>query len=122
MTVSVSKNKMINAASAICRAKRYYDNGKTVVGCTTTVGSFICAAGAVSSSGATVVVCNGIIVYTTDKGFADCIDGVSSAIASALGNGKEWSEIRAQVGASSGQFITVIDKAIDVACADLKKK
>ena len=122
MNVTASLSTLGKAGKMICRAKKVYDSGKTIVGCASTVGSLVCGAASASTAGSAAAVCSGVIVYTVNKGLADCVDGLSSAIASALGGEKEWAIVATQASITSGQWTKAIDKAIDIACSDLKNK
>ena len=122
MNLKANNMTMTDAAKLICRAKSVYDGGKTLVGCGATIATGLCAAGAAPTGGATVAICSGAIMYTADKGLADCIDGVSGYIASFLGQDKVWAAAGFSAKLAGGQWTGAIDKAIDAACADLKKK
>lgn len=110
------------AKKAICRAKSTYDNSKALLGCGATIGSGICVATAAPSAGGSLLACQAVISYTASKGLADCIDGVSGAIANYLGKGADWDRMRMGAKIATGQWAEAIDKAIDIACADVPNK
>ncbi len=110
-----------DAGQLICRAKAVYDGGKTVAGCAATVGTGICGVATVPSGGTAAAVCGAVVTYTVSKGFADCLYGISDLIAAKLGYDRDWSLVRFQASVGAGQWATAIDKAIDAACADVKR-
>jgi hypothetical protein len=120
MELEAMNTTIIQAEQIICRAKKYYNNFKTIIGCTSVLASGVCAIATPSSGGALFTLCSTIFTYTANKGLADCIDGLSSIIARELGKEKEWSLIQIQASISSQQWLKIIDDAIDQACADLK--
>jgi hypothetical protein len=120
MVLEASRVKLSDAARFACRAKSAYDSGKGIAGCAATIGSGVCLVASVPSGGAAAVLCSGTIMYTADKGLADCVDMVSSAIAAKLKYEREWQNLQLQAAISSGQWGAAIEKAIDMACADMK--
>jgi hypothetical protein len=122
MELKAQNLHVAEAAKLACRAKEIYDGGKTIVGCAATIGTGVCAVSAVPSAGATAAVCTSTLLYTVDKGVADCLMGVSDAIASSLGYEKEWAIVAAKAAIDTGQFAIAIDKMIDGVCADIKKQ
>jgi hypothetical protein len=119
MGLTVSKSTLKDVARSICRAKSYYNKGRTVVGCLSTAGTVICGAATASSGGAAASVCTGVIYYTGSTGLQDCVQGISELIASAFGRQKEVKAIITQTKISSGQFVSAIDDIIDLACDDI---
>jgi hypothetical protein len=121
MELQARNTTLSDASRLICRAKATYNAGKTIVGCTASIASGACAAGALPSGGTTVAFCSTVFVYTANKGLADCIDGISNLIAGYLGIQREWAAVATMAKINSGQWISAIDKAIDTACADLRR-
>jgi len=119
MNLSASNPTLVSAGTAICRAKKVYDNSKTIAGCLAIAASGICAAAAVPSGGATAALCSATFSYTVNKGLADCISGVSGKIANYLGV-TPWVAYATKAGLSAAKWETVINTAIDNACKDVK--
>lgn len=116
------KTTLKQAGEIACRYKEVYDNGKTILGCAASVATGVCAVASVPSGGAAAALCSASIVYTFDRGVADCIDGISKLIASKLVGEKEWAVVATQVNVQNGRWSSAIDSAIDLACADLRSK
>lgn len=106
--------------AGICRAKELYDNGKTIVGCTATIGTAVCMITPVGETGIGTVACITTINYTVAKGLSDCIDGISGQIARFLGYQKEWNDFALARDISGADLVKIIDHAITKACDDVR--
>ena len=120
MDIDLSVAAAENVHKTICRAKRVYDDGKMVLGCTATIGTGVCALGAVPTGGTSLLVCTAAISYTVERGLADCLDGVSGIIADYVGTKAAYSTHRAIQAAGDMNLVGIVDNAIDVACADVR--
>jgi hypothetical protein len=114
--LSVGSGKFPDPAVALCTAKRYYDGGKTLIGCVASAGALACTAGAVPTGGTVLALCSATVLYAANQGFAACLDGVSGEIARRLGREADWNTVRLLAKVSDAQFIGAIDKAIDLMC------
>jgi len=121
MDLSAFKTNLKSAEVMICRAKSVYDNGKTIAGCMATVATGVCAVAAARTGGADAAVCSAVASYTLTKGFADCISGMGDVIAAKLGYDREWSAVGLGASVSSGQWLGAIDKAIGLACTEVRR-
>jgi hypothetical protein len=119
-TMQASTRRRVDALQLICRGKYYYDAGKGIAGCASVVGAGVCAYGTAQTAGTLLAVCSVTISYGVSKGAVDCLDWVSSSVADRLGYGREWAATATVVHIGSGQWSQAIDKAIDVACSDVR--
>ena len=121
-TMQATTKSRSSVLQTICRYKGYYDTGKGVVGCVSTVGAGVCIYATAQSGTALGAVCYTTIVYGLNKGLADCLDLASTGIAEYLGYGQAWAGVRTTVYISGGQWSQAIDKAIDMACYDVRSR
>jgi hypothetical protein len=119
MAVTVS-NPNTDFLPQICRLKSVIDDGKTIVGCLATIGSGVCAIGAVDTGGATIFVCESVWAYTKSAGLADCVDGLADKLAGVLGIEKEWTQGGIVSNIGGGEIKEAISKSIDLMCQDVK--
>lgn len=115
-----ARQATLKAARLACTGKTIYDNSKTVIGCTATVASGICAAATVATDGAAALVCESAWVYTANRGLADCVSGVKDTIASYLMGNANWSSFQAGKNLGAGNYKGAINSAIDAMCASIK--
>lgn len=113
--------KLKEYANLACRQKEIFENGKLILGCTSVIGSSFCAVGAVATDGALAFVCASTWKYATEKGAADCVEGVADAVASYLKKQNEWKVIATGANLQDLKFGEAISKSIDYMCEDLKK-
>lgn len=107
----------INAARKLCSAKKFVDKSKMVVGCASSVGTGVCALTG-GGAGVGMVVCGISAQYAAQRGFRDCINGMSDEIASYLRMQNEWRAFAAGNSISMGNWADAIDRGIDAACDD----
>lgn len=111
---------LMQVARGICSIKGIYDGGKTVLGCGSTALTGVCILGSVPTGGAAAVVCSASIVYTAEKGFTDCLDGLRDNIVGSLMGDRNWSALMTGVKIGTGQWGQALDRAIDLACSNLR--
>ena len=109
-------------ASLVCRSKNILDGGKTILGCTSVIGSVFCAVGSVTTDGALAFVCESTWKYAVEYGAADCLEGVADAIAAYLGKQKEWKLLGAGAQLTDPKLLEAISTAIDFMCEDIENK
>jgi len=119
ISLNIGTKTLAQAQPQICRAKNIFDYGRTIVGCGTTIGTGICVYVIGATGGIGTVVCGGTITYALSTGIADCIYGLSDAIADALGFGYEWRVIRHVTGISPWRLSSIVDLAIETMCQDV---
>ena len=107
------------ASSKICRAKKVYDDTKTIAGCLSTLASGACVTAAIPTGGAAAAFWSATLVYTVNAGLAHCIDGVSDKIANYLEAGP-WTRFALKAQIMNKKWSAVIDTAIDNACKDVQ--
>lgn len=120
--LKANTQKLSDYTDLLCRGKSIVDAGKTILGCTSLVGSVFCAAGAVASDGALAFVCETTWNYTVTYGAADCLEGAADAIATYLGKQQEWKILGTAAQLANPQILEAISNAIDFMCEDVKNK
>ena len=105
-----------NIITAACQTKNIVDATITVTGCLSVIGATFCAFAVVPTDGAALWVCDAVWDYAGDKGAADCLQGVSGAIADALGHSDTWTAFSATYDLSEGQYADVLGTLLDVFC------
>lgn len=106
----------------VCRGKKIYDDSKTLLGCSSTVGSVFCAVGTVATDGALAFVCTTTWNYTLETGLEDCLKGTIDILAKYLSLQNEWNALSLLVSMSEPDLQEAISKAIDYMCEDVKEK
>lgn len=108
-SIEFLKENAEDAARLICRGKDIYNNLELVVGCASTVGTAACIyTGA--GGGSAINVCLVTGEYAINKGFVDCVDGLSDKIADVLGVSDPYNMAKSP---------TSISYAIDKFCEDV---
>lgn len=105
------------AMELICRSKKVLDAGKTIAGCTATIGSAVCIASA-GGAGIGVPVCTAVITYSATAGFVDCVSGLTSLISRYFGKADFGYAVEMSAGSLS--YTSLVYAAIDAACSDWK--
>lgn len=119
MKMSVANVAYQVGKAKVCRAKKTYDNGKMIAGCTATLASGACVAAAVGTEGVAAVLCVTTWEYTMVRGLADCVDGVSGKIADYLAL-SPWAAYAVKAAIPGATFSKAIDLAIDNMCYEVK--
>ncbi len=114
------KTTLGNAARTLCKAKDYYDNGKTILGCTSVAVTVGCATAAVATDGAGAAFCGAAmrvsVPYAMRRGAADCVEGLADKIAQAILGDRTYASIGLGVGVGTKQWKDATTKAIDLLC------
>lgn len=112
----IDKSKIDNIIKTICRNKKHYNNGKTVLGCASGVGTGICVVTGAGAGWGTIA-CSFTISYGISTGYVDCISGVSSSIISKFKGGENYNRI---IKAYNPTVSSAVSGIIDEACNDWK--
>jgi hypothetical protein len=117
MTIQTQTIQKEEAMNLICRNKRVFDTGKTIVGCTSIIGSGVCVVSG-GGAGIGVPVCSAIVMHTASGGLVDCVSGLTSVISRHFGKTDFGYAVEQSAGAVS--WTSLVSVAIDAACVDWK--
>lgn len=118
--IMVIQTQTINkedAMNLVCRSKKVFDGGKTIVGCASAVGSAVCI-GTVGGGGIGVPVCSVMVMHTASGGLVDCVAGITSTISRHFG--KQDFGYTVEQLAVTASWTSLVSAAIDGACEDWK--
>ena len=115
-TINVGFQNSDQVKHLICRSKRIFDDGKTILGCTATLGTGVCV---VTGGGAGVgtAACAIVTLYTVNTGFVDCISGLSGEIGKLTG--QQGVSETLQITMNQASLAGLVSSAIDAACEDV---
>lgn len=108
--------------AAICKSKDFVDNGETVLGCLSIVGSAFCTISVIGTDGATAFICETTWQYTFDKGAADCLVGVTDIIAKEIGKENEWDIFKKLWQLKSTDLQGILSETLDYMCQEMKQQ
>lgn len=122
--VAAQRTTLGTAARAICTAKTWYDNGRTVAGCLATAATVGCATAVAVSDGAAAAFCGAVLddfgPYTLRRGARDCVLGLRDQIAQSMLGDRNYAAIGLSAGLTLGKWKDATGKAIDLACSQIK--
>lgn len=118
LAIRPASNPVLDKAQ-ICRAKKYFDAGQTILGCGSVIGTAACVA-TVGGMGAATPLCVSVSVYATTTGLVDCVKGLSGLIGDVLaGYGKETKLITSSMYPTVSDLISL---TLDAACDDINSR
>lgn len=124
MDLAATRTTLAKAGQKFCTAKRVWDKGKTIAGCTAVAVAAGCATAAVATEGAAAAFCTATFAptleYAVKRGAADCVLGIRDAIGAALAGDANWSTVATGVSVNQRQWGDAISYALDTVCSSVK--
>lgn len=107
-------------ARQLCTWKTYYDNGKTIAGCTATGVTFGCGAATVLSDGAAASFCAAALrvaaPYAIRTGARDCVVGLRDKVLQSIMGDRNYAAFGLGAGIGAKKWTDATGAALDLAC------